>query len=149
MPKQLNFNIEIEDKKVSFIMDKWSPTKVITKLPVIGGYFGVPFSMMFSKQEEDEGAISGIAAGLIMLFQTMEERPFIEFLKMVTEGCYCGNKEVSSNLDSIFEDDASAMLELAALILEEHYKCFFKKGSGKLMGMLGPMSQLAAQMKKN
>jgi hypothetical protein len=147
MAKELNFEIDCGEKKLKIRMEKWSPTKVYKKLPVIGNYFAVPFSMVFQK-DSDGFSTDGIPQALLLLFQTMEEDDFNTFLKMLVEGSFCGQKNVAENIDDIFEDDPSALLELATLILEEHYACFFKRGFGRMMGVLGPITQQAKALEK-
>jgi len=130
-PKQIEFEVEIEGRKVDFVFDKWGTFKVYKYFPLIGNYFAVPVSMLVGKGEE--GFAEELPSALMLLFQTMQEKDVMQLFQLILEGTYTNSRtvDVSKNIEAVFQDDPSALLEVVARVLAENYQCFFKSGITK------------------
>lgn len=148
-PKQIEFEVEIEGRKVDFVFDKWGTFKVYKYFPIIGNYFAVPVSMLVGQGEE--GFSENLPSALMLLFQTMQEKDVMQLFQLILEGTYTNSRtvDVSKNIESVFQDDPSALLEVVAKVLVENYQCFFKRGFGQIVSVLVPITQQATTALKN
>lgn len=146
-PKQIEFEVEIEGRKVDFVFDKWGTFKVYKYLSIVGNYFAVPVSMLIGKGEE--GFTEELPSALMLLFQTMQEKDVMQLFQLILEGTYTNSRtvDVSKNIEAVFQDDPSALLEVVAKILAENYQCFFKRGFGQTLNVLIPITQQAMAQK--
>lgn len=141
-PKQIKFDVKLEDGKTqTFMFDKWPTSKVIKRFSKIGRYLAVPMTMLMSGGKE--ASQNAIPEALLYLFNVMEEDDVLEFFKFILDGVTTGNGTVSCSeqFDIAFAADDSMVIDVIAKVLTEHYSPFFKRGFQPLVGILAPMTQ--------
>lgn len=132
-------------EQMKFRIMHWSPTKVFSRISVVGKYFYVPFSMLGSVRPGDEGFEDAIPAALIQLFNTMEENDLLVFLATMLDEVIYNNQSVVQTFDETFLGKTEVVIQLLAKVLEVNYGPFFEIGFKELITSIMPVVKLNNQ----
>jgi len=132
-------------EEMKFRIIHWSPTKVFSRISIVGKYFYVPFSMLGSVRPGDEGFEDAIPAALIQLFNTMEENDLLLFLGTMLDDVYYNNQPVTQTFDATFLGKTEVVIQVLAKVLEVNYGPFFEIGFKDLITSIMPVVRLNNQ----
>jgi hypothetical protein len=132
-------------EQMKFRLLHWSPTKVFSRIPLVGKYFYVPFSMLGSVTPQDEAFADALPAALIQLFNTMEENDLLVFLGTILDDVYYNNQPVTQTFDTTFLGKHEVVLQVVAKVLEVNYAPFFEIGFESLITSILPVVKLGNQ----
>ena len=139
--------IKVDDKhELTFRLIKWSPSKVLKRLPEYGSLLAVPLSMY--PKEEDIGFNDyeqKIAMSLLQFFVGLEEKQLDSLVKEILDEVYTDKgQSISMFMDELFIKCPEILTDLCAKVLEINYAPFMRRGfSGALTQLRGlvPLSQ--------
>lgn len=122
-----------------FRSNSWSPLTAAKKLPKIGSSFVVPISFLFSNPEDPQ---SVIPQALMMLFSQLEEQDLSELFGFILSDVWNMSTDKKLNID-VDLDNLDELLELAALVLTQHYGVLIKgKGIAAIFRVMLPLHQV-------
>lgn len=147
---KVDINID-EERKATFRIVRWSPTKVFERLPELGSVLAIP-AVMYSAAEENAGLgvldgersyEEGIAMALMQLFNGLDQKNLSEFIKKILDDVYTeSGYSVKDNFDEIFKEHPELVIDLLAATLEANYGPFFKRGFKNLLNPLRKVAEL-------
>lgn len=133
----------------TFISPKWpTRTKAFKNLGIVGKYFAVPISFLFSKEEAD--LESKIPQALFMLFDQLSESDAGVLIDLILSDVRIDDTARSRGVRPVNADtdleDISDLIELIALVLKQQYgKLVSGKSFTSLMQVMIPLHQVASE----
>lgn len=129
-------------ESMEFRIIHWSPSKVFSRISLVGKYFYVPASMLIGTEGDSEAFAEALPAALLHLFNTMEEKDFIHFIATMLDEVMYQNKSVVQEFDKVFLGKNEVVIQLIAKVLEVNYAPFFSTGFESLLTSILPVTSL-------
>jgi len=133
----------VNNKK--FISNAWPVrSKAFKNLPIIGGTFAVPISIIYGSGGENMQEAMAMATELF--FQKLADPEADQLVELILEDVFIQKNGgvVPLDLDNDF-DDLDELLQVLAEVLKQHYgKLISGKGSRSLFGVMVPLAEVVA-----
>ncbi len=128
----------------NFVIEHWSPTKVMKNLPKIGRYVAVPMATISGAMMSGGQNLSdALPTAILYLFEQMEQDDLEKLFDLILQDVSVDGMAGKVNIDQIFQDKMLDLIKLIAKVLEINYGCFFTKdGFADLQGLLGGLGKV-------